>query len=88
MSVQLSRIIILIRSQINSIDEVPPPVIQIGPTNQTLPMHSAAILPCKTVGNPPPVIKWLKNSELLTKQKNNRILQISDILHIISEWAL
>lgn len=61
---------------------MPPPIIQIGPTNQTLAVHSKAELPCQAVGTPPPKVKWYKDSVLVTKQKNDRVTQIADALQI------
>ena len=63
-------------------DDVPPPIIQIGPTNQTLAAHSKAELPCQAVGSPQPSVKWYKDSVLITKQKNDRITQTTDALQI------
>ena len=71
----------------NSAYDIPPPIIQIGPMNQTVAVHSTAILPCRAVGDPPPTIKWYKDSTLLTKQKNERITQISDTLQIAGKAA-
>lgn len=66
------------------VDEHPPPVIVQGPANQTLPIKSIAILPCKSVGSPAPTIRWYKDGETL--QTNYRIniseqgtLQIKDL---------
>ncbi|XP_052863917.1 roundabout homolog 2-like [Anopheles cruzii] len=39
----------------------PPPLIVQGPVNQTLPIKSVAILPCKASGAPTPVISWYKD---------------------------
>lgn len=64
-----------------SVDDVPP-IIQIGPTNQTVSVHSTAIFPCRAIGNPVPSIKWSKNSELLAKGKSDRIFQGGDMLQI------
>ncbi|XP_065216561.1 roundabout homolog 2 isoform X2 [Planococcus citri] len=68
--------------QVSSVDDVPPPIIQIGPTNQTLAAHSKAELPCQAVGSPQPTVKWYKDSALITKQKNERITQTADALQI------
>ncbi|XP_017774104.1 PREDICTED: roundabout homolog 2-like [Nicrophorus vespilloides] len=53
--------------QVTSVADLPPPIIQIGPANQTLPLHSIVTLHCKAA-NPegePPMIKWLKDSKVL-----------------------
>lgn len=47
--------------QVISIDDIPPPIIQIGPTNQTLPKGSVAQLSCRAAGTPSPDIKWFKD---------------------------
>lgn len=49
---------------------MPPPIIQIGPANQTLPLHSDVTLHCKAT-NPEgenPVIRWLRDGEQLTQE--------------------
>ncbi|XKL63096.1 hypothetical protein PGB90_005460 [Kerria lacca] len=68
--------------QVSSVDEVPPPIVEIGPMNQTLAVHSNAIFRCKATGNPQPSTKWLKNSVLLPPHTNERIIQNSDSLEI------
>ena len=40
-------------------DDRPPPIIRLGPSNQTLAENSVAALPCRAAGNPTPTIKWL-----------------------------
>lgn len=47
--------------QVTSVDDIPPPIIQIGPANQTLPASSVAILPCRAIGVPTPRIRWYKD---------------------------
>eukprot|EP00092_Neocalanus_flemingeri_P031723 GFUD01034457.1.p1 GENE.GFUD01034457.1~~GFUD01034457.1.p1 ORF type:complete len:1341 (+),score=224.87 GFUD01034457.1:285-4307(+) len=44
----------------------PPPIIRVGPANQTLPVNTLAILPCEASGNPQPTISWMKNVEHLS----------------------
>lgn len=56
---------------VRMVDEHPPPVIVHGPANQTLPLKSIALLPCKSVGSPSPLIRWYKDGESL--QTNHRI---------------
>uniref|UniRef100_A0A182PK71 Roundabout n=1 Tax=Anopheles epiroticus TaxID=199890 RepID=A0A182PK71_9DIPT len=46
---------------VNLQDDRPPPLILQGPCNQTLPVKSVAILPCKASGIPQPVISWYKD---------------------------
>lgn len=42
-------------------DDQPPPIIQYGPSNQTLPLKSMAVLPCRAIGQPPPVVSWYRD---------------------------
>lgn len=49
-----SRVVLSLNTQ----DDRPPPIITLGPTNQTLPLKSVAALPCKSIGSPSPVISW------------------------------
>ncbi|XP_023247283.1 roundabout homolog 1-like, partial [Copidosoma floridanum] len=48
-----------------STEEVPPPIIELGPANQTLLLKSSASLPCRAVGTPTPKINWHKNGQLV-----------------------
>lgn len=64
----------------------PPPIITIGPSNQTLAVNSIAILPCQAVGTPTPSVHWMKDSVLLLTSNNPRFtlldsgtLQLSDL---------
>ncbi|XP_061510515.1 roundabout homolog 2 isoform X1 [Anopheles gambiae] len=57
---------------VNLQDDRPPPLILQGPCNQTLPIKSVAILPCKASGIPPPVISWYKDGiPVLSSEKIN-----------------
>lgn len=47
--------------QVTSVADVPPPIIQIGPSNQTLPLGGDALLPCRATGTPVPRVKWYKD---------------------------
>ena len=42
------------------------PIIYHGAANQTLPVDSAAVLPCLASAEPPPVIYWLKDARPLS----------------------
>lgn len=46
---------------------MPPPIIQIGPANQTLPLHSMVTLHCKASSpeGEQPKTRWLKDGKLL-----------------------
>lgn len=51
--------------QVTSIEETPPPIIELGPANQTLPLKSVASLPCRAVGTPTPRVHWHKEGVLV-----------------------
>lgn len=59
------------RLSVKLVDQRPPPVILHGPANQTLPLKSIAVLPCKAVGSPTPTVRWFKNGQALST--NHRI---------------
>lgn len=50
-----------IRVAVVGIEDQPPPIIIIGPANQTLPVKSSASLPCRAAGQPSPIITWYKD---------------------------
>jgi hypothetical protein len=49
------------RLTVVSPEDHPPPIITLGPTNQTLPVKSMAVLPCSAIGSPLPVITWYRD---------------------------
>ncbi|KAF6203181.1 hypothetical protein GE061_003598 [Apolygus lucorum] len=70
--------------QVRSVGDVPPPIIEVGPANQTLPLHSVTTLPCQASGDPKPRVKWLKNGSALSPRNrvtifDNGTLQIDDL---------
>lgn len=65
--------------QVSSVDERPPPIIQIGPANQTLPKGSVATLPCRATGNPNPRIKWFLNGHAVQTGNRHSIIQGSSL---------
>ncbi|KYN23374.1 Roundabout like protein 2 [Trachymyrmex cornetzi] len=50
---------------VTSVEETPPPIIELGPANQTLPLKSVASLPCRVVGTPTPRVHWHKEGVLV-----------------------
>ncbi|XP_033251435.1 protein sax-3-like isoform X3 [Drosophila miranda] len=65
--------------QVSSVDERPPPIIQIGPTNQTLPKGAVATLPCRATGTPNPRIKWFHNGYAVQPGNRHSIIQGSSL---------
>ena len=41
--------------EVTAMADEPPPIIKVGPANQTLPVNTLAILPCEASGSPPPL---------------------------------
>ncbi|XP_060067917.1 roundabout homolog 1-like isoform X3 [Ylistrum balloti] len=65
-------------------DPRPPPIIQIGPQNQTLPTDEVGFLRCEATGLPSPRIQWFKDvypvkSDPRIMMLNSGTLQISDL---------
>ncbi|XP_055601197.1 roundabout homolog 1-like [Uranotaenia lowii] len=57
---------------VNLQDDRPPPLIVQGPVNQTLPVKSVAVLPCRATGVPAPVISWYREGiPILTSHRIN-----------------
>lgn len=56
--------------QVTSVADLPPPIIQIGPANQTLPLHSLVTLHCKASSpeGEQPKIRWLKDGTVITAE--------------------
>jgi hypothetical protein len=69
------------------VDDIPPPIIQIGPTNQTLPKGSVATLSCRAAGTPSPEIKWSKDGAAI-QVKNRFVIVQSGTLKIDGEIFL
>ncbi|XP_022231889.2 protein sax-3 isoform X1 [Drosophila obscura] len=65
--------------QVSSLDERPPPIIQIGPANQTLSKGSVATLPCRATGTPNPRIKWFHNGYAVQPGNRHSIIQGSSL---------
>lgn len=60
--------------EVTAIEDQPPPIIAMGPANQTLPVNTIAILPCQASGNPKPAINWFKNQQPLNAVGSSRIM--------------
>ncbi|KAL5019774.1 hypothetical protein ScPMuIL_002666 [Solemya velum] len=73
------------RIDVREHDPRPPPIIRIGPQNQTLPTKSLALLLCEAVGTPHPSVRWYKDGRALPMadtritQLSTGTLQISDL---------
>ncbi|XP_033235599.1 protein sax-3 [Drosophila pseudoobscura] len=52
--------------------ELPPPIIEQGPVNQTLPVKSIVVLPCRTLGTPVPQISWYLDGIPIDVQEHER----------------
>lgn len=50
--------------------DLPPPIIQIGPANQTLPLQSMVTLHCRASSpeGEQPKIRWLKDGKLIPSE--------------------
>ncbi|KAK9877171.1 hypothetical protein WA026_016919 [Henosepilachna vigintioctopunctata] len=57
--------------QVTSVADLPPPIIQLGPSNQTLPLHSMVTLHCKALSpeGDQPKMRWLKDGKVLGVDK-------------------
>lgn len=56
--------------QVTSVADLPPPIIQIGPANQTLPLHSLVTLHCKASSpeGEQPKIRWHKDGSVISAE--------------------
>lgn len=69
---------------VNTQNELPPPIIEQGPVNQTLPLKSFVTLPCRTVGVPVPQIQWYLNGiQIDVSDHEQRNLSESGALTIV-----
>ena len=66
------------RAEIDVAKEVdrPPPIIQLGPVNQTLPIQTSASLPCQASGDE--TISWLRDGVPLSTLVDRRYLVDGD----------
>lgn len=67
-------------------DHVPPPIIRLGASNQTLPLNTKAFLPCEVTGSPKPSIKWFFNQTPIHNNTHytitNNMLEIQSKIYI------
>ncbi|XP_049767979.1 protein sax-3-like [Schistocerca cancellata] len=68
--------------EVTSVADVPPPIVEMGPANQTLPLSSVAALPCQATGTPPPRVRWYKNGSPLVSQGPRINVLDNGTLHI------
>ena len=69
---------VIARAEIDVAKEVdrPPPIIQLGPVNQTLPIQTSASLPCQASGDE--TISWLRDGVPLSTLVDRRYLVDGD----------
>lgn len=60
--------------EVTAIEDQPPPIIAMGPANQTLPINTIAVLPCQASGNPKPSIRWFKEQKPITEMESSRLM--------------
>ncbi|XP_030384550.1 roundabout homolog 2 isoform X2 [Scaptodrosophila lebanonensis] len=65
--------------QVSAVDDRPPPIIQIGPANQTLSKGSVATLPCRATGTPTPRVKWFHGGYAVQTGNRHSIVQGSSL---------
>ncbi|KAL3887349.1 hypothetical protein ACJMK2_027291, partial [Sinanodonta woodiana] len=65
-------------------DVRPPPIIKIGPHNQTLSLDSNALLLCQALGDPQPHIRWYRDGHPLSMNDARYTLLSSGTLQISS----
>ncbi|XP_062870656.1 roundabout homolog 2-like [Trichomycterus rosablanca] len=74
---------ILAKAQLEVSDALkdrPPPIIQHGPTNQTVAVGSMAVLGCRASGEPDPTVTWLKDGVgLLAKDPRMSLLEAGSL---------
>ncbi|CAN7938875.1 unnamed protein product, partial [Ixodes hexagonus] len=69
--------------EVTAVADLPPPIIRLGPVNQTLPINTAAVMPCESTGTPTPTIRWQYNAvPLLTSTRPRFVILQSGTLKI------
>ena len=64
--------------EVTAIEDQPPPIIAMGPANQTLPINTIAVLPCQASGNPKPSIRWFKDQKPITEMDSSSRLMVEE----------
>ncbi|XP_075217906.1 roundabout homolog 1-like [Lycorma delicatula] len=59
-------------------EDLPPPIIVHGPSNQTLPLKSVGLLTCQASGNPTPVISWYRDGAPVLIPSSASRINLSD----------
>ena len=59
--------------EVTTLGYLPPPLIEVGPTNQTIPEGQPATLPCEVSGVPTPDVQWHFNKDVLDEEDEDRI---------------
>ncbi|XP_055931028.1 protein sax-3-like isoform X2 [Argiope bruennichi] len=60
--------------EVTAVGDLPPPIILLGPANQTLPLSTEVMLPCEASGTPTPSIRWLFNSGPIPSNPRYKVL--------------
>ncbi|XP_063222076.1 roundabout homolog 2-like [Bacillus rossius redtenbacheri] len=60
---------------VTSPEDQPPPIIVLGPANQTLPLKSVAELRCQAQGSPPPVVTWYHDGRAVVPGPRHNVTQ-------------
>ncbi|XP_076367130.1 roundabout homolog 2-like isoform X3 [Tachypleus tridentatus] len=74
--------------EVTAVADLPPPVIVLGPVNQTLPQRTLAMLPCEASGTPAPHVAWFINSSPLPKDDPRYVVLDTGTLQIDSTCSL
>lgn len=51
--------------EVQSLDDIPPPLIALGAMNQTLPLGTEGELPCEARGTPEPQVVWYRGDTVI-----------------------
>lgn len=64
----------------DSQEDRPPPIIIMGPVNQTLPVKSVATLNCKAIGLPNPTISWYRDGIPVHANAKTNLTSAGDLI--------